>query len=279
MLASGLSGQFQVIQAGIRYPVALPAMHRRDWRFEERGDLSCPAEIGHRFIGEPLHERHNAIIAASTQAESCDNGICYVREDGFEEGMQTADLLRLLRLHIEEGKDTQTGIAALLGIHPTAVSKLLAGKRRLQPREADILRGFFRLSDGERERGATRQLPIVGLVSAGAWREGFEEIMGHMPSPDPSLSEDSFAVIVEGDSMDKVANEGETVIVDPRDLDLTDGRFYVIRNSGGETTFKQYREGPARLEPCSHNPAHQTILLGHEQVTVIGRVRKKVLDL
>lgn len=122
-------------------------------------------------------------------------------------------------------------------------------------------------------------LPRVGLVSAGMWREGFEQVTEWIPSPDRALSEDSFVVRVEGDSMDKVAKSGEDVIVDPRDLDLIGGKYYVVRNDDGETTFKQYCENPARLEPCSSNSKHGTIYLGREGFTLIGRVRKKVSNL
>jgi repressor LexA len=100
-----------------------------------------------------------------------------------------------------------------------------------------------------------------------------------MPSPDQKLSRDSFVVIVEGDSMNLVAEEGEGIVVDPRDTNLCDKGYYVIRNESGEMTFKQYREGPARLEPCSDNPAHQTIYPGREMFTVVGRAKKRVSDL
>jgi SOS-response transcriptional repressor LexA len=79
--------------------------------------------------------------------------------------------------------------------------------------------------------------------------------------------------------MDLVAKEGEGIIIDPRDLDLLPGRYYVIRNEEGETTFKRYMDEPARLEPCSTNPAHQVIYPGRETFTVIGRAKKRVSDL
>lgn len=192
--------------------------------------------------------------------------------------MDTDELVQLMRRQIREEGDTQKGFAEMLRIHPTAVSKLLAGKRRLRANEADILRRFFGLKD-EARKETQRLLPIVGLVAAGAWREGFENIMGHMPSPDRSLSPDAFVVQIEGDSMDKLAQHGEQVIVDPRDLDLVAGKAYVVRNASGETTFKLYCENPPRLEPCSNNPEHKTILIGAEAFTTVGRVRKRVSDL
>lgn len=142
--------------------------------------------------------------------------------------------------------------------------------------EANVLRRYFGLDEPET---TAVMLPIVGLVAAGAWQEGFERVMGYMPSPDRSLSVESFVVVVEGDSMDKVAQPGEGIVVDPRDLDLIPGRYYVIRNGDGETTFKQYKDNPARLEPCSSNPAHTAIYPGRDEFHVVGRARKRVSDL
>lgn len=182
-----------------------------------------------------------------------------------------------LRRLIDERGETQAGIARLLGITPDKMSKTLKGKRQLRLEEANKLRAYFGTNGTDDDLPAL--LPIIGLVSAGAWREGFEQVRGYMPSPDKTLSRDSFVVIVEGDSMNLVAREGEGIIVDPRDMDLLPGRYYVIRNGEGETTFKRYMENPARLEPCSSNPDHKPIYPGRETFTVIGRARKRVSDL
>lgn len=187
-----------------------------------------------------------------------------------------------LRAHtkrlIAEKKETGAGLARLLGIGPTSFSKWLSAVRQLKAGEADILRRYYGVKDSETSENEVL-LPVVGLVSAGMWREGFESVIGWVPRPDRSLSANAFVVQVEGDSMDMVAKPGEQVIVDPRDLDLIPGKYYVIRNQAGETTFKQYFENPARLEPCSSNKEHKTMHLGREPMTVVGRVRKKVTDL
>lgn len=186
------------------------------------------------------------------------------------------DVATLKRLMAENG-DSQASLARLLGISSDKMSKVMSGRRRLTVEEANKLTAYY--GTGGSHNVAPVLLPIVGLVSAGAWRQGFEEVRGYMPSPDKALSRDAFVVIIEGDSMNLIAQEGEGIIIDPRDVDLLSGRYYVIRNEEGETTFKRYMENPARLEPCSSNPAHQTIFPGQQVFTVVGRARKRVSDL
>ena len=82
----------------------------------------------------------------------------------------------------------------------------------------------------------------------------------------------AFALKVAGDSMDLHVPAGFSVIIDPNDKALFQERLYVVLNSEGEATFKQYFDNPARLVPCSSNPEHKTIELGEEPYTVVGRV-------
>jgi repressor LexA len=182
-----------------------------------------------------------------------------------------------LKALMAAGGETQADLARLLNVSPDKISKTLKGKRQLKLEEANKLAAYYGTARNESEPSTL--LPIVGLVSAGAWAEGFEHIRGYMPSPDKSLSRDAFVVIVEGDSMDLIAQPGDGIIVDPHDRELLAGRFYIIRNGDGETTFKRYMENPARLEPCSTNPNHPIIYPGQVEFTVVGRARKRVADL
>ncbi|ETI62997.1 hypothetical protein C100_14890 [Sphingobium sp. C100] len=82
----------------------------------------------------------------------------------------------------------------------------------------------------------------------------------------------AYALKVTGDSMDKIVQNGATIIVDPEDRDLFDKWLYVVRNSEGDVTFKQYRERPARLVPCSNNPEHVVVPVADREYEIVGRV-------
>lgn len=252
---------------------AAPAVRSRSGRFDQLSEFADPAELLHDGVAEFMHRVGNAIIATYCQPLPCVNR-ARNSAPGGDNGYMDVQTLKAL---MKENRDSQAGLARFLGMSPDKMSKVIAGKRRLTVEEANKLATYY--GTGGNSDVAPVLLPIVGLVSAGAWRQGFEEVRGYMPSPDKALSADAFVVIVEGDSMDLVAQEGEGIIIDPRDRDLLPGRYYVVRNEHGETTFKRYMENPARLEPCSSNPEHRPIYPGRETFTVIGRAKKRVSDL
>jgi repressor LexA len=171
-----------------------------------------------------------------------------------------------------KGKDLAEGI----GISPDKVSKSLKGTRAFKADEVDSIRELLRINDPIPVAPHGRTIPILGMVSAGRWQEAIaaEKPGGgeRMPVFDPHTPKNAFAVHVSGDSMDRIVEDGGTIIVDPDDRALYPKRYYIVRNGHGDTTFKQYLDEPARLRPCSTNPAHRDILIGEEAFEIVGRV-------
>jgi len=163
-------------------------------------------------------------------------------------------------------------------VHFTTIAKIERSQRKMtiewakrfadafgvQPAEllGDEATGIFPIAGG--------QIPVIGMVSAGNWREAIQETTDYITAP--VSAQRAFGLVVEGDSMDKITPEGSTVLIDPDDCDLRDGDYYVVLNGDGEATFKRFRAEPARLEPCSNNPAHSVIMLGNKPFTITGRV-------
>lgn len=115
-------------------------------------------------------------------------------------------------------------------------------------------------------------IPVIGEIAAGNWKEAVRKSTLSIPAPLPSMPPLAFALEVSGDSMDLLVEDGAMIIVDPGDRQFFHKRYYAVQNGEGETTFKQYMGDPARLVPCSSNPAHKEIILGDEPVTIIGRI-------
>ncbi len=167
----------------------------------------------------------------------------------------------------------QVDLANMLGILPNAISKAFAGKRRFTADEMDKMRNWFGGAREDLPGEAVGTIPVLGRVAASGFSDPSAHAVGRMHKPDPSIPDRAIALDVEGDSMDIFVPEGGRIIYDPEDRALWPRRFYVVLNAAGETTFKRFFSDPARLEPCSNNPAHGTIALnGDEPYTIVGRV-------
>ncbi|WP_237449787.1 LexA family protein [Novosphingobium silvae] len=164
---------------------------------------------------------------------------------------------------------SQRDLAEAVGMSENHLSKSLAGKRQFRLAEMDAIR--VELAP-EPDSYSIRTIPLLGSVPAGDFRP--EEQRGGMriPVSDPGTPAGAYALKVDGDSMDLIVPDGTTIIIDPDDKALWPGRRYVIQTEDGETTFKEFQADPARLVPCSSNPAHKEIPLGAAPVTVVGRV-------
>lgn len=137
-----------------------------------------------------------------------------------------------------------------------------------EPRHSNILEGAV----------PAVGIPLLGDVPGGPWREAIQKSRQFIPAPQPGMPTSAYALKVRGDSMDKLAKDGATIIIDPTDFDLFERRLFVVRNVDGEVTFKQYLEKPARLVPCSKNPEHKPIPVTEKGYEVVGRVIKIILD-
>lgn len=174
----------------------------------------------------------------------------------------------LVRDRMKELGLTQTKLADELGLHQSAVHNVLAGSRQVKAHEASYI--YRRL--GIDRQPDVHLVPIIGLTSAGNWREAVLNAGGVMPVPKRVAGDRSFAVEVLGDSMNRLIGEGGFVVVDPDQTQLYSDKVYLIENEDHESQIKLYRSNPARFEPASFNDQHQTFYVGEHQVRVIGRI-------
>ncbi|HEY1604184.1 MAG TPA: S24 family peptidase [Allosphingosinicella sp.] len=164
------------------------------------------------------------------------------------------------------------GLAASVGMNENYLTKSLGGARRFQVDEMDAIRRLLAERDADEGGGdPIRSVPLLGDVPAGRfdWRE---QQTGRQVAVDRETPRRAYALKVKGDSMDLVAPEGTTLIIDPDDVELWPGRKYIVRTQDGRTNFKEFQPDPARLVPCSSNDEHRDILLGSEPIDILGRV-------
>lgn len=174
-----------------------------------------------------------------------------------------------------EALAAKVGEVAGKSIHFTTIAKFERSQRQLS---GEMLANIAQALDVSPEKLVSevptqipvRMVPIIGQIAAGAWREAIHDPMGYLPAP--VRGPQTFGLRPQGDSMDLIVSEGATIIVDPDDTILLDGKLYAIMNGDGETTFKRFRQSPPRFEPVSSNPEHEDIPIGQSPFTVIGRV-------
>lgn len=141
--------------------------------------------------------------------------------------MDPSMIKRLLK---ETGR-TQRDLAAHLDVDPAAVTRMLAGKRRLRLDEAPKVEAFFGLppaatanvllrpTGGERDPdGAPRDLPVFGSAQGGpdGMRLDYEPVEWMRRPQALEGVVDAFAFYVVGDSMEPRFRHGERLLVHPK---------------------------------------------------------------
>lgn len=86
------------------------------------------------------------------------------------------------------------------------------------------------------------------------------------------------ALIVAGDSMDKIAPDGSTIVFNRADTRPVDNGFFVFEHPDtGDATFKRFGAGnPPRLRPYSYGD-HDAFPVTND-IVIVGRVKKVIVD-
>ncbi|RWB29621.1 MAG: transcriptional regulator [Mesorhizobium sp.] len=126
------------------------------------------------------------------------------------------------------------------------------------------------------------RVPVISMVSAGNLRDQpgvtSSDIERWIHVADVPAG-DWIALGVDGDSMNRIAPDGSTILVNRADDRLIDGKYYVFSLGGGEATFKRYKREPKPLlQPFSTNPDHVSIP-ATDDLYVFGRARRVITDL
>lgn len=248
-----------------------PVMDRLDRRADPVRYGGCPAKLvenlGDNMLHTPLNIRTSDMMQAPAYAifavppEIPSWQTIRMQDKAFDTDL----VLETMKAR----KVTQTDMARVMGLpSQSAFSNIVKGKRRVTAQEAATAYRFL----GIKHETNFRIAPVIGITSAGRWREAIELPLGHMPYPSNIASEAAFGLEVSGDSMDLLIDDGGWVLIDPAKKELHPGSCYLISNSDHEATVKMYQRSPARFEPCSTNSEHKSFLVADAEFTVIGKV-------
>ncbi|MFW3518644.1 LexA family protein [Staphylococcus caprae] len=121
-----------------------------------------------------------------------------------------------------------------------------------------------------------KKIPVVSKISAGLPIYSEENLIDYIYFSKEKLSDskEEFGLRVSGDSMNKIFDEGDVVVIE-KDSIVENGQLGVVMINGYNGTVKRIRYNGDQiiLIPESNNPNHYPQVYGkNDEVKVVGRV-------
>ena len=116
------------------------------------------------------------------------------------------------------------------------------------------------------------KIPLLGKIAAGTPIEAISNYDNFIEIPNNTLSNDSYALTVEGDSMiDEGILDGDVVVIDKK-AEVTNGDIVVALIDKEEATLKKLRKrgDSIALEPANKN--YKTQIYGPDRVIIQGKL-------
>lgn len=193
----------------------------------------------------------------------------------------------------EAAKLSQRALARRTGLSQQLISKLESGliesTTEIFPLAKALLvdarwlatgEGGMRPGAGLAESGAGRwQVPLVSWVAAGLWQDIVLDDLSDRPMIPVTkrVSDDAYALRIQGDSMEPMFPNRSVIVVDPV-IAPQHGSYVVVRLERAEqATFKQLMIDGANAYLKPLNPRYP-ILEMSEEATLCGVVRQMVMD-
>lgn len=181
----------------------------------------------------------------------------------------------------EERDIKQRELAKLLGVEISAISKLELGRVPLRDEYIIKLARFFNVSTNYllgMETDTKRLLPVLGTVKAGYNYLAQENIIDYIdPSTNITDPENYFGLVVKGDSMAPLFDEGDYLIVHKNDGEFDSNDICIVLIDGEEATVKKVVKTNDGIELHAYNPYYPVKKFNAEEikklpVNVIGTV-------
>jgi len=125
-------------------------------------------------------------------------------------------------------------------------------------------------------RFIVRKVPVYGRIPAGTPFEAIQDSIGEVDVPSQFHGkEDLFALLVVGDSMNKIVPDGYIALLQKCDT-LENGEIGAVLINGYDATLKKFFRLTERvvLEPLSFNPIHQPVMIGQDgpEIKILGKL-------
>lgn len=198
---------------------------------------------------------------------------------------QTMFIRRLTEL-MEEKDLTQIELANQVGITNVTISRYLSGERKprieIVTKLAEVLNTTVDYLLGYKTNTSKNLLPVLGTVKAGYNALADENIIDYidpaMNLPDPK---NYFGLVVKGDSMAPLFDEGDYLIVHKVENDFDTNNIGIILIGSEEATIKKVVKTNTGIELHAFNPYYPVKRFTYEEmeklpVKVIGIVVRQI---
>lgn len=198
---------------------------------------------------------------------------------------QTMFIRRLTEL-MEEKDLTQIELANQVGITNVTISRYLSGERKprieIVTKLAEVLNTTVDYLLGYETKTSKNLLPVLGTVKAGYNALADENIIDYidpaMSLPDPK---NYFGLVVKGDSMAPLFDEGDYLIIHKVDNDFDTNNIGIILIGSEEATIKKVVKTNTGIELHAFNPYYPVKRFTYEEmeklpVKVIGIVVRQI---
>lgn len=184
----------------------------------------------------------------------------------------------------KQKKLTQTDLSKLTGYKQNTISSHENGTRGLD--ELDIMNycealgvtptDLFQKEQPQIETLPVKKIPVVSQISAGLPIYSEENLVDYIYFSKEKLSDDKeeFGLKVSGDSMNKIFDEGDVVVIE-KDSIVENGQLGVVMINGYNGTVKRirYNNDQIILIPESNNSNHYPQVYNkNDEVKIVGRV-------
>jgi len=211
----------------------------------------------------------------------------------FNDQMKT--LGERIKFHRKQRKLTQAGLGRLAGLDQTVISKIECGEIQETAKTPQIAQALgvdaLYLATGKTSdermsellKGASLsagpqlgRVPLISMVAAGNWSENVDNYVAGYPDDwivtTIQVKQHTYALIVEGDSMEPKFPNGATIIVEPEE-EARNGSYVIVRQNSTETTFKQLiiDGGQYFLKPLN---ARYPIMAMRDDAVICGIVKE-----
>lgn len=200
------------------------------------------------------------------------------------------EIITIIKSAMKEQDMSLSELARRVGVAKSAVSRYLNLTREFPLNRSEdfakalsisteYLLGFDKSEQHEQPQLETlpvKKIPVVSKISAGLPIYSEENLVDYIYFATKNLNSDKeeFGLRVSGDSMDKIFQENDVVVVE-KDSIVENGQLGVVMVNGYNATVKRvrYNKNQIILIPESNNPEHLPQVYGEDdEVKIIGRV-------